>query len=60
VDVFDDQTGQAVLRQDTTDTSLVVAPPLTRGVRYEWSVIAYDAAGIEIAYYSAWYFTVQP
>jgi hypothetical protein len=60
VRVFDDQTGQAVLRQDTRDTSLIVAPPLTRGVRYQWSVDAYDAAGIPIAYSSAWHFTVQP
>jgi hypothetical protein len=59
VNLFVDQTGEAVLRQDTTDTSLVVSPALTPGVRYEWSVDAYDAAGVTIAYFSAWYFTVQ-
>ncbi len=59
VDLFVDATGEAVLRQDTTDTSLTVSPPLTPGVRYQWSVDAYDAAGVAIAYYSAWRFTVQ-
>jgi hypothetical protein len=59
VDLFVDATGEAVLRQDTTDTSLAVSPPLTRGARYQWSVEAYDAAGVAIAYFSAWYFTVQ-
>jgi serine/threonine protein kinase len=60
VDVFNDGTGDAVLRQDTTDTSLIVSPPLTPGVRYQWSVDAYNAAGNQIAYYSAWRFLVQP
>jgi hypothetical protein len=59
VNLFVDQTGEAVLRQDTTDTSLVVSPALTPGVRYEWSVDAYDAGGVTIAYFSAWHFTVQ-
>jgi hypothetical protein len=59
VDLFVDATGEAVLRQDTTDTSLVVSPALTPGVRYQWSVNAYNADGVTIAYYSAWRFTVQ-
>jgi hypothetical protein len=59
VDLFVDATGDAVMRQDTTDTSLIVSPPLTSGVRYQWSVNAYDGTGATIAYYSAWYFTVQ-
>jgi hypothetical protein len=59
VNLFVDQTGDAVLRQDTTENSLVVSPALTPGVRYQWSVDAYDAAGVTIAYFSAWYFTVQ-
>jgi hypothetical protein len=59
VDLFVDATGEAVMRQDTTDTSLVVSPPLTSGVRYQWSVDAYNAAGVRIAYYSAWRFTVE-
>jgi hypothetical protein len=60
VGVHNDETGQAVLNQDTTDTSLVVAPPLEPGVRYQWSVYANNAEGLELAYYSAWHFTVQP
>jgi hypothetical protein len=60
VDLFNDATGQAVMRQDTTDTSVVVAPPLAPGVRYQWSVYAYSAANLDLAYYSAWTFTVQP
>jgi serine/threonine-protein kinase len=59
VNLFVDQTGEAILRQDTTDTSLVVSPALTPAVRYEWSVDAYDASGVTIAYFSAWHFTVQ-
>jgi hypothetical protein len=59
VDLFVDATGEAVLRQDTTDNSLVVSPALAPGVRYQWSVSAYNAERVEIAYFSAWYFTVQ-
>jgi hypothetical protein len=59
VNLFVDATGEAVLRQDTTDTSLIISPSLTPGVRYQWSVDAYNAAGVTIAYFSAWYFTVQ-
>jgi hypothetical protein len=60
VDVFNDETSEAVMRQDTTGTDLVVSPPLTPGVRYQWSVDAYNSAGTQIAYYSAWRFVVQP
>jgi len=60
VDLFNDETGQAVLRKDTTETSLTVSPPLVPGVLYQWSVHAMNSAGITIAYYSAWRFTVQP
>jgi hypothetical protein len=59
VNLFVDATGEAVLRQDTADTSLLVSAALTPGVRYEWSVDVYNSAGMTIAYYSAWYFTVQ-
>jgi hypothetical protein len=59
VDVFNDATGDAVLRQDTTDTSVVVDPPLAPGVQYQWSVNAYNAAKQSFAYYSCWYFTVR-
>jgi serine/threonine-protein kinase len=58
VDLFVDATGDAVLRKDTTDTSLVVSPALSPGVRYQWSVDAHNADGVTIAYYSAWRFTV--
>ena len=59
VNLFVDQTGDAVLREDTTGTSLIVSPSLSPGVRYQWSVDAYDAAGVAIAYFSAWTFTVE-
>jgi len=58
-DVFNDATGAAVMRQDTTGTSLVVDPPLAPGVRYQWSVQAYNSANQEFAYYSCWYFTIR-
>ena len=60
VDLFNDATGEPILRQDTADTSLVITSPLVPGTRYQWSVSAIDAGQIEIAYYSAWRFTVQP
>lgn len=59
VDVFNKETHQAVLRQDTRETSLTMPKPLILGVRYEWSVEAYNAADVSIAYGSAWRFTVQ-
>jgi hypothetical protein len=59
VNLFVDATGEAVLRRDTTETSLTVSPPLAAGVRYQWSVDAYDASGTTIAYFSPWRFTVQ-
>jgi serine/threonine protein kinase len=60
VDLFNDATGEPILRQDTTDTSLAIASPLAPGMRYQWSVNAMNANQIQTAYYSAWYFTVQP
>jgi serine/threonine protein kinase len=60
VDLFNDQTGDAVMRQDTSGTSLAVSPALTPGERYQWSVDAFNAAGSRLAYYSAWRFTVGP
>jgi hypothetical protein len=60
VDVFDDATGTAVMRQDTVATELVVGPPLAAGRRYQWSVTAYDGSGAQIAYFSAWVFEVRP
>ncbi len=59
VDVFNNATGEAVMRQDTTNTSITVSPPLTAGVTYQWSASCFDAAGNDLAYYSAWTFTVQ-
>ncbi len=59
VDLFVDATGEAVLRQGTTETALTVPAPLTSGVRYQWSVEAYDPDGTAVAYFSAWYFTVH-
>ncbi len=59
VAIFDDTTLAEVLRDTTTGTSLTTTP-LTPGVRYQWSVDAYNADGIGIAYYSAWRFTVAP
>ena len=59
VDLFVDATGDPVLRQDTPDTSLTISTPLVSGVRYQWSVEAYDSEGTAIAYFSPWTFTVQ-
>jgi serine/threonine protein kinase len=59
VNLFVDQTGDAVLREDTTGTSLAISTSLSPGVRYQWSVDAYDPAGVTIAYFSAWTFTVE-
>jgi len=60
VDIFNDATGEAVARQETTGTSLLVNPPLPRGVLLQWSVQAYNSARQIFAYYSCWYFTVRP
>jgi len=60
VDIFNLQTNQAVLRQDTIITSLVVAPALAPGIRYQWAVHVYNAVNVEIAYYSGWEFFVLP
>ena len=59
VDLFVDATGDPVLRQGTPDTSLTLSTPLVSGVRYQWSVEAYDSGGTAIAYFSAWTFTVD-
>lgn len=56
IDIFDDKTGQAVLRRDTKATHTELRTPLRSGVTYQWSVTASDTDGREIAYYSAWYF----
>ena len=60
VDVFDDESHEAVMRADTPDTSIVVTPQLAPGGRYQWSVSAYSAAQQSIAYFSSWLFMVQP
>ena len=59
VDVFNNQTDEAVLRRDTKDSSLYVTPSLEPRADYQWSVTAYNAAGVQIAYYSAWKFKLQ-
>ncbi len=59
VGVFNDETGEAVMQQQTNSTSVVVAPPLAAGGRYQWSVNAYDAEQCLTAYWSSWCFRVQ-
>jgi len=60
VDVINSVTDQPVMREDTTDTSIAVAPGLESGVTYMWYVYAYNAASRSIAQSDFWLFTVQP
>ena len=53
VDVFNNETGEAVLRQDTPETTLLVAPALAPGLFYQWSVHALNFAQQQIAYSSS-------
>ena len=58
IDVFDKSTGEAVLRADTgSATEYTAETPFNVNTKYEWSVHAESASGIQIAYYSAFYFT---
>ena len=51
-------TGEAVLRADTgSATEYTAETPFNVNTKYEWSVHAESASGIQIAYYSAFYFT---
>jgi hypothetical protein len=59
VDVSNDETGEAVMRADTTETSLTVTPALARGGRYQWSVYANNFARQQVAYYSSWLFMIK-
>ena len=61
VGVFNDHTYEAVFRQSVSapENSITVAPSLIPGVRYQWSVHAYNFMGHQIAYYSPWTFTVE-
>ena len=59
VDIFDNANGEAVLRQDTPDTQLRVAPALAPGRLYQWSVSAYNAAHQPIADSAGWLFEAQ-
>ena len=59
VDVFSDDTHAAVMRHSTTRTSVVVAPALAAGGRYQWSVSADDAQGRALARGGARHFRVQ-
>jgi len=56
--VFNNTTHQRVLLQSIQSTQITVSPPLQSGQRYQWSVHAYNSSGGEIAYWSAWYFTI--
>jgi formylglycine-generating enzyme required for sulfatase activity len=57
--VFNNTTQQRVFLQTTQSTQITVAPALQSGQQYQWSVNAYNSGRQEIAYYSAWYFTIQ-
>jgi hypothetical protein len=59
IDVFDTSTDEAVLRVDTgSATEYTSETQFNVNTKYEWSVHAESASGIQIAYYSAFYFTV--
>ena len=62
IDVFDTTTNEAVLREDTGSATEYTSETLmlTTNTKYEWSVHAESASGIEIAYFSAFYFIVGP
>ncbi len=60
VDVHDEVTGQGVFSKDVVSPTVeaTVEVPLAAGRQYQWRVTAYNALGHQIAYYSAWLFTV--
>ena len=57
VNIFNDETGAAVLRQDVFEptTSLLVSAPLTPSTRYQWSVDASNSQNNTIAYRFYWF-----
>jgi hypothetical protein len=57
--VFNNTTHQRVALQSTQSTQIAVSQILLSGQQYQWSVHAYNSSRQEIAYYSAWYFTIQ-
>jgi hypothetical protein len=59
IDIFNNQTGDAVLRSDVNDIKFTTPNPLPPG-EYQWSVDAFDAAGNTIAYFSAFFFQIVP
>ena len=59
VDIFNNDTGEAVMRADTPDTSLVVTPPLASGLYYQWSVHAANFANQRLAYSVSSVFRVE-
>ncbi len=62
IDVFDTTTNEAVLREDTGSATEYTSETLmlTTNTKYEWSVNAESASGIQIAYFSSFYFIVGP
>ena len=59
VDIFNNETGEAVLRADTPDNTLVVTPELAPGLFYQWSVQAANLANQQIAYSTSGLFTIK-
>jgi TonB family protein len=59
VRVFNSTTHQRVFSQSTQGTRTTVVPALQSGQQYQWSVLAYNSSGQQIAYWSAWYFSIQ-
>jgi serine/threonine-protein kinase len=57
--VYNNATQERVFLQSVQNTTIMVSPALQSGQQYQWSVDAYNSRGQEIAYYSAWYFTIQ-
>jgi len=57
--VFNNITHQRVFLQSTQSTQITVSPALQSGQQYQWSVYAYNSSRQQIAYYSAWHFTIQ-
>jgi hypothetical protein len=57
--VHNDRTSELVFLGVTAATEITVSPALVYGETYQWSVYAENAGGVQIAYWSAWYFTVQ-
>ena len=56
---FNNETGEAVLRQDTPYTTLLIAPALAPGLFYQWSVQAVNFAQQQIAYSTSGLFRIS-